>query len=153
MQGGSVEIKFDIDNKSVASVDIFREVTGHEVGTTHLFYEIVQNKPSKTTGMERKSIVSKKQIPIRVRLISSIEIPNNDNRVIFKGSMVKLIGILKFQNETFTHGVAPISYGWNCSSPALVEVQMPNKDGVQIIGANIVMSSKKLRDNSLNKND
>jgi hypothetical protein len=42
--GGSVEIKFDIDNKTVASVDVFREVTGLEVGDTKLYYEIIQLK-------------------------------------------------------------------------------------------------------------
>lgn len=41
---GSVEIKFDIEDKSIATVDVFREVTGHEVGDTKLYYEIIQLK-------------------------------------------------------------------------------------------------------------
>mmetsp|Transcript_27408 Transcript_27408/g.20562 ORF Transcript_27408/g.20562 Transcript_27408/m.20562 type:complete len:149 (-) Transcript_27408:1386-1832(-) len=41
MSGGTVEIKFDIENKTVASVDLFREVTGHVVGETRLYYEVI----------------------------------------------------------------------------------------------------------------
>lgn len=40
--GGSVEIKFDIENRTVATVDVFREVTGLEVGDTKLYYEVIQ---------------------------------------------------------------------------------------------------------------
>lgn len=40
-QAGSVEIRFDVENKNIASVDAFREVTGNEVGDTNLFYEII----------------------------------------------------------------------------------------------------------------
>jgi len=75
MSGGSVEIRFDIENKTVASVDIFREITGNFVGETRLFYEVIQLKPSKLTGVEKRSIVSKKTVPIRVALVTSIEIP------------------------------------------------------------------------------
>lgn len=39
--GGSVEIRFDIENKTVANVDVFREVTGLEVGDTKLYYEVI----------------------------------------------------------------------------------------------------------------
>ncbi len=77
-----MEIKFDIDNKNVASVDAFREVVGHEVGDTFLYYEVIQLKPSKN-GQERKSIISKKTIPIRVKLVTSIEVPQNNQRLVF----------------------------------------------------------------------
>ena len=40
-KSGSVEIKFDIEDKSIASVDVFREVTGKLVGDTKLFYEVI----------------------------------------------------------------------------------------------------------------
>ena len=41
IDGSHVEIKFDIENKEVATIDRFREVTGHEVGDAILKYEIV----------------------------------------------------------------------------------------------------------------
>jgi len=132
----------------VASIDIFREVTGHQVGETKLYYEVIQLKPNKLTGVEKRSIISKKTVPIRVQLVTSIEIPQNDQREVFQGSMIKMNGILKYHGETFTHGVAPISYSWNCSNPNIVNIQLPIKDGVQqIYGSNIVMASKKIRDN------
>ena len=40
--GSHIEIKFDIENKEVATIDRSREVTGHEVGDAILKYEIIQ---------------------------------------------------------------------------------------------------------------
>jgi len=74
----NIEIKFDIEDKKVATVDVFREVTGHKVGDTNLFYEIVQ-LPNPTQKIQR-SIISKKTIPVRVRLVTDIEIPYNNGR-------------------------------------------------------------------------
>src|SRR4051794_15262893 len=68
-KSGSVEIKFDIEDKSIATVDVFREVTGKAIGDTRLFYEVIQLKQSKG-GVEKRSIISKKTIPIRVRLVT-----------------------------------------------------------------------------------
>mmetsp|Transcript_27408 Transcript_27408/g.20561 ORF Transcript_27408/g.20561 Transcript_27408/m.20561 type:complete len:254 (-) Transcript_27408:492-1253(-) len=68
--------------------------------------------------------------------------------------MVKMIAILKYNSEIFSHGVAPISYSWNCSNLNIVGIQLPIKDGVQqVYGSNLVMTSKKIRDNELNRND
>jgi hypothetical protein len=39
--GSHVEIRFDIEQKEIASVDQFREVTGHKVGDALLKYEII----------------------------------------------------------------------------------------------------------------
>jgi hypothetical protein len=61
-------------DKTVATVDAFREVTGLAVGDTELYYEVIQLK----SGTERKLIVSKKMISIKVRLVTSIDIPYND---------------------------------------------------------------------------
>ena len=40
--GSSVDIKFDIEDKGIATVDMFREITALEVGDTKLYYEIIQ---------------------------------------------------------------------------------------------------------------
>lgn len=40
--GSHVEINFDIENTKVATINRFREVTGHEVGDAILKYEIIQ---------------------------------------------------------------------------------------------------------------
>jgi len=42
IDGSHVEIKFEIENKGVATIDRFREVTGHTVGDAILKYEIIQ---------------------------------------------------------------------------------------------------------------
>jgi hypothetical protein len=60
-------------------------------------------------------VVSKKAVPIRVRLITDIEIPLANQRQIYTGSYVKLNAVLKHEAEYFNHGVAPVSYAWNCS--------------------------------------
>lgn len=36
--GSHVEIRFDIEQKEIATVDKFREVTGHKVGDALLYY-------------------------------------------------------------------------------------------------------------------
>ena len=76
-QTGSVEIRFDIENKKIATVDQFREITANEVGDTNLFYEIIQIRSGRGE-VSRRSIISKKTIPIRVRLVTSIDVPFND---------------------------------------------------------------------------
>lgn len=87
------------------------------MGDTNLYYEIVQIKQSKN-DVQRRTIVSSETIPIRVRLATSVDIPFSNERTVYANSMIKLVAILKFHEETFTHGIAPISYSWNASSPS-----------------------------------
>jgi len=75
--GGSVEINFKVQDEKFASVDKFREVTGNQIGDTNLYYEIIQIR-SGNADTTRRTIVSSKTIPIRVRLATSIDIPFND---------------------------------------------------------------------------
>ena len=62
--GSHVEIKFDIENKNVATIDRFREVTGHEVGDAVLKYEIIQLRtqnsvqPQLGTEAESKGVLA-----------------------------------------------------------------------------------------------
>ncbi len=151
-QGGAVEIKFDVEDKSIATVDVFREITGHDIGDTHLFYEIIQLKLG--SSGERRSIISKKTIPIRVRLVSDIEIPYNNQRTVYQASMIKLIALLKYQNEYFTHGIAPISYAWNCTSPTILSLSLPAKSDITggVLQNSLIMASKKIRNNEFGDN-
>jgi hypothetical protein len=87
--GSHVEIRFDIEQKEIATVDKFREVTGHKVGDALLYYEIIQLKTSlppmigtspynlqtNQQAAELSKVVSKRTVPIRVRLVTDIEIP------------------------------------------------------------------------------
>ena len=81
-QGSSIEIQFDIEQTKVATVDQNREVTGLAVGDATLRYFIVQHRTPKSPsprGIEEKSntVISKKNVPIRVRLVTGIEIPQS----------------------------------------------------------------------------
>ena len=127
-QSGSVEIRFDIENKKIATVDNYREISGGEVGDTNLFYEVIQIRSTRGEA-SRRSIISKKTIPIRVRLVTDIEIPYNDQRTVYSGSMIKMFAILKYKDETFTHGIAPISYSWNSSNQNVLSLNLPQKSG------------------------
>lgn len=118
--GSHVEIKFDIEDRNIALIDHFREISALEVGDTTLFYNIIQTK-SADDGKEWKSILSQRRIPIKVRLVSSIGIPDNQQRIVYTGSLLKQIAVLKYkdpesgQESTFSHGIAPISFSWNSS--------------------------------------
>jgi hypothetical protein len=40
---------------------------------------------------------------------------------------VKLIAILKYENENFSHGIAPLSYNWESSDSRVVSLQLPGE--------------------------
>jgi hypothetical protein len=82
--GSHIEIRFDIQETDIATVDHMREVTGHRVGDASLQYEIVQLRTSQYQqgGSEgsQSRLVSKKTVPIRVRLPTGVEIPHSHLR-------------------------------------------------------------------------
>jgi len=125
IEGSLVDIRFDIEDSRVASIDSLREITAREVGDTSLAYTIIQTKQARD-GKEWRNIVSKRTLPIRVRLVTSIEIPSNQQRIVYSGSMLKQLAVLKHHNETFSHGVAPISWDWNCSHPGILRPHVPS---------------------------
>jgi hypothetical protein len=150
-----VSINFRIQDTNIAAVDQSREVTGKLIGDTYLYYEISQARPQHA---DQVIVVSSKLIPIRVRFPTSIEIPYNHQRTVYAGSMIKLIGILKFNNETFTHGIAPISYSWNASNPNILQLTTPSKGEIvststALATTSMMLSSKKIRDNAANNNN
>jgi len=40
---------------------------------------------------------------------------------------VKLNAVLKYNNEYFTHGVAPISYTWESNNGRVLQLELPNE--------------------------
>lgn len=70
-------------------------------------------------------VVSKHFVPIRVRLVTDIEIPLADHRQIYSESLVKFNAVLKYGHEYFNHGVAPISYSWDSSSSRVLSLEVP----------------------------
>ena len=101
-------------------------------------------------------IVSGKTVPIRVRLVTDIEIPNAHERQIYSQSLIKLGVVLKYNNEYFHHGIAPISYNWNCNPERVLQLDIPTKQDLAsthgMAPNNLVMTSKYVR-NNLENND
>jgi hypothetical protein len=68
--------------------------------------------------------------------------------------MIKMFAVLKFNEETFTNGIAPISYSWNSSNHNILAVTYPSISSVQneapstALATNIqVYLNKKIRNN------
>lgn len=74
-----------------------------------------------------------------------------------------MFAILKHNEETFTHGIAPISYSWNSSNQNVLALNLPNKIGGESSSnalattvarhSLVVFSNKKIRDNENNNNN
>ena len=128
IEGSQVDIRFEMENSTVASIDLVREITAKVVGDTSLQYTIIQTKQTRD-GKEYKHTVSRRTVPIRVRLVSYIEIPANQQRIVYSGSMLKQLAVLKYKNdktdEMFSHGVGPISWDWNCSHLNILKPHFP----------------------------
>lgn len=99
-------------------------------------------------------VVSRKTVPIRVRLVTEVEVPNAHRRQIYSQSLVKLGVVLKYDHEYFHHGIAPISYNWNCTQARVLSLELPTKQELAAthgIAANdLVSTSKYVRDNLQN---
>lgn len=89
-------------------------------------------------------MVSKHSVPIRVRLVTAIEIPQASQRQIYSDSLVKLNAVLKFNSEYFTHGIAPISYSWTSNDGRVLSLDLP-VDSSQ--------KSRRVRNNQRNDDD
>lgn len=129
IEGSQVDIRFEIEDPSIATIDSVREITAKLIGDTSLYYTISQTKQSRD-GTVFKSTVIRKTVPVRVRLVSYIEIPANQQRIVYTGSMLKQLAVLKYKNETgdevFSHGVAPVSWDWNCSHSDILRPHFPS---------------------------
>ncbi len=74
--------------------------------------------------------------------------------------MIKMFAVLKFNEETFTHGIAPISYSWNSSNSNILGITFPstpmvsNEPPSTALATNLqVYLNKKIRDNLYNLNN
>jgi hypothetical protein len=63
--------------------------------------------------------------------------------------------VLKFNDEYFNHGVAPISYNWNCTQSRILNLDLPSKQELAAslgIESNFAMAQKAIRDGEKNDN-
>lgn len=59
-------------------------------------------------------------LQVRVELVTGIEIAQSWKRAIYKESLFKQTVVLKFHDETFSHGIAPVSYHWTSSNENVI---------------------------------
>ena len=57
------------------------------------------------------------------------------------------MAVLKYGEELFHHGIAPISYSWNCTEGRVLALDIPTK---QELANNLVMTSRYIRNNEKN---
>lgn len=86
--GGQPVVQVDVADKKIATIDKFMEITANAVGDTTLVYNITQMKDH-TGGKEFINIVSQLTVKIRVRLVTSVEIPYARKRTVYAGSLLK----------------------------------------------------------------
>ena len=60
--------------------------------------------------------------------------------------MIRMIGVLKYHDEYFTHGLAPISYSWNVTNPTTLGLSLPSKSDMPGTN-NILAVNQKVRHN------
>lgn len=111
-------------------------MTAHSVGETTLVFKIKCAK--------KQMVLSQTELKIRVELVTSIEIPQKWSRAIYKDSLLKQVVVLKYQDETFSHGIAPISYDWSSSNE---EILRPHPSIKKNEGLHPHSYTKVLRDN------
>lgn len=114
----------NIKDREIATINAHHEITAHKLGDTELEAQIIHAK-SDDEENHQKMIISNRRVRIRVRLVTHVEIPHNRPRVTYSDSILKQIVELKHGKETFSFGIAPISYSWNCSSPNVLKAYFP----------------------------
>lgn len=72
--------------------------------------------------------MAQKTLLIRVHLVTSIEVPQQNERVVYTNSMLKQIAVMKYHNETFSFGISPVSFDWECSQPSILTPHRPSEN-------------------------
>jgi hypothetical protein len=124
--GANVDFGFAVKDSDVATINGHHEITGLKVGDTELTAQVVHTIDDEDRRVQ--TVISTRAVKIRVRLVTSVVIPHNRQREIYTGAILKQTVELKHNQETFSIGVAPISYAWNVSDASVLKTYLP-KDG------------------------
>ena len=84
---------------------------------------------------------------MRVKLVTHVLIAQNRQKQIYAGSILKQMVQLKHGEETFSFGIAPISFNWNASSQSILKTYLPRDTSSQSAMAKVGASSLMIRDN------
>lgn len=130
------------------------EIEGFRVGDTAIVYTIIEGSDCKASGGHT---ISSKEIRVRVRLPTSVRIPDMENRKVDSGSFLKAQAILVYGQEDFNHGVAPIMYAWSSDTPKTMSIiNTTRKEMMSVHGVDskdtdeVVMKHQYIRNNSKN---
>lgn len=138
-----------------------REITALKVGNVSMTCKVFHHRrhssqfdDGRAQEENEPSVVSVSQLKIRVRLVTSVEIPYKQS-VVYSGSMTKHLAVLKYRDETFDFGTGPISFSWNSSHPSILKPDPPLKSladdsMVEETAGNLHQKQKTVRDNKAN---
>jgi len=65
-------------------------------------------------------------VPIKVRIPTAVQVHKTDHRQVYNESKFKAFAVLKYGEETFNFGIAPISYSWTTNSSATLHLEQPS---------------------------
>ncbi len=110
--GGSIARQFRSNNTEVAVVNPQNgEVTGLRVGTT-VVYVVITQEIRDRDGAVKYAELCRRGVPVSVQLATEVEIVGGQKRPLISGSIIRLLAVLRYYNESFTFGVFPVEYWW-----------------------------------------
>jgi len=57
--------------------------------------------------------------------VTSIDITNYGQSLVFSGSVIKHLAVLKYHDELFSFGLAPLSFAWSTSDSSTLKPDPP----------------------------
>jgi hypothetical protein len=118
---GSVYRKYKIENEMICEIDENGEVLGKNVGETYLHLNMHYKNEQQT------NLLASRKIPVRVALITSIEVPVMNERSIFVNSLTRLNVRLRHNKEVFLHAIGPLSFNWQALSKHIYSLSLPSR--------------------------
>ena len=141
--GGSIARQFRSNDTNVAVVNPRNgEVTGMLVGVTNVYVVITQEVRDRD-GSTKYVELCRRGVPVSVQLATDVEIVGGQKRPLISGSIIRLLGVLKYFNETFTFGVFPVEYWWTSRHFHVLSMHPLHSSGAMRYGGetNVVASS------------
>ncbi len=120
----SVRRRFKIADETIASVNEDGEVLGKLVGDTTIYLDMDYHSSKETYSLANR------KANIRVRLITSIEIPLMNDRALYNRSITRVNVRLLFQNEVFLHQIGPLSFVWKTNNHQIYELKLPSNNDI-----------------------
>lgn len=106
-----LKTEYTIDKNEIAETNQYGEILAKKVGDAHFYMKMEYKHGEQILSLAERSI------KIRVRLVTSIEIPIMNDRSVFVGSLSRINIKLKHENSTFITALGPVTFDWKTSTP------------------------------------